>query len=87
MRLFQDELAVLNVGLASFAAAIVQSGGEVEKITWAPPAGGDAAVGKALAGLVNNAEIEAANRKAFTAYLDADPTLIGIGLARDAISA
>jgi hypothetical protein len=85
MRLFQEELAVLNVGLGSFADEIVQAGGKATKITWAPPGGGDPAVGKALAGLVNDAKIEAANQKAFAAYLGADPTLVGIALAREAV--
>jgi hypothetical protein len=85
MRLFQEELAVLNVGLGSFADEIVQAGGKAVKISWAPPAGGDPAVGKALARLVNDAKIEAANQKSFAAYLGADPTLVGIALAREAI--
>lgn len=85
MRLFQEELAVLNVGLGSFADEIVQAGGKATKITWAPPGGGDPAVGKALARLVNDAKIDAANQKAFAAYLSADPTLVGIALAREAI--
>src|ERR1700689_2608812 len=85
MRLFQEKLAVLNVGLGTFADEIVQAGGKAEKIIWAPPAGGDATVGKALARLINDAGIEAANQKAFAAYLGADPTLVGIALAREAI--
>ena len=85
MRLFQEELAILNVGLGSFADEIVQAGGKATKITWAPPGGGDPAVDKALARLVNDAKIEAANQKAFAAYLAADPTLIGIALAREAV--
>jgi hypothetical protein len=85
MRLFQEELAVLNVGLGSFADEIVQAGGKAMKITWAPPGGGDPAVGKALARLVNDPKIDAANQKAFAAYLAADPTLVGIALAREAI--
>ncbi|MGA3138821.1 MAG: hypothetical protein ABSD09_08040, partial [Xanthobacteraceae bacterium] len=85
MRLFQEELAVLNVGLGSFADEIIQAGGKAAQITWAPPAGGDPAAGKALARLVNDKDIEAANQKAFAAYLGADPTLVGIALAREAI--
>jgi hypothetical protein len=76
---------VLNVGLASFAAAIAQSGGTVEQIEWAPPANGDRAAGAALARLVNHPAVEAANRKAFQSYLAAQPVLTGIGLARDTI--
>jgi hypothetical protein len=76
---------VLNVGLASFAAAIAQNGGVVEQIEWVPPANGDRAAGAALARLVNHPAVEAANRKAFQSYLAAQPVLTGIGLARDAI--
>ena len=85
MRLFQEELQVLNVGLGSFADEIVQAGGKATKITWAPPGGGDPVVGKALARLVNDSGMEAANQKAFATYLGADPTLVGIALAREAI--
>ena len=85
MRLFEEELQVLNVGLASFAEEIVQGGGKAVSIEWAPPAGGDAAAGRALARLVNDAAVEAANRKAFAAYLAVQPELVGIGLARDTI--
>jgi hypothetical protein len=85
MRLFEQELQVLNVGLASFADEIVQAGGKATHIEWAPPAGGDRAVGWALARLVNDAEVEAANRKAFAAYLAAQPEVVGIGLAREVV--
>jgi len=86
MRLFEQELQVLNVGLASFANEIVQAGGKATQIAWAPPAGGDRAAGRALAQLVNDAEVEQANGKAFAAYLGAQPELAGIALARDVVS-
>jgi Protein of unknown function (DUF1116) len=86
MGLFEQELQVLNVGLASFADEIVQAGGKATRIEWTPPAGGDCAAGMALARLVNDAAVEAANRRAFAAYLDAQPELVGIGLAHDVIS-
>ena len=85
MRLFQQELQVLTVGLAAFADAIVQAGGKATPIEWVPPAGGDRAVGQALARLVNDAAVEAANRTAFAAYLAAQPVLAGIGLAGEVI--
>ena len=86
MGLFEQELQVLNVGLASFADEIVQAGGKATRIEWTPPAGGDCAAGMALARLVNDAAVEAANRRAFAAYLNAQPELVGIGLAHDVIS-
>jgi FdrA protein len=32
---------VINVGLASFAASLAEQGGEVVRVEWRPPAGGD----------------------------------------------
>jgi len=83
--LFSTELSVLNVGLASFADAIARAGGKATHVAWAPPASGDAATGAALACLVNHPAIEAANEKASEAYLSAQPTLVGVGVARDVL--
>ena len=85
MTLFKEDLHVLNVGLASFADAIVDAGGNATRIEWTPPAGGDAAVGRALARLVNHKDVEAANSKAYAAYLSSQPILDGIELAKTAI--
>jgi hypothetical protein len=85
MRLFEEELQVLNVGLASFSDEIVQAGGKATQITWAPPADGDRTAGLSLARLVNDADVEAANRRAFASYLNAQPELAGVGLARDIV--
>jgi Protein of unknown function (DUF1116) len=86
MDLFRQDPQVLNVGLASFRDAIAQAGGAVTQIEWAPPANGDRAVGRALARLVNDPTVEAANRVAYKAYLAAQPVLIGIGVAVEAIT-
>ncbi len=83
MELFRAELQVLNVGLASFAEAIAAAGGKVVDLAWQPPAGGDRAVGEALARLVMHPVVEAANRHAFDAYLASRPLLEGIGPARE----
>jgi len=83
--LFAKPLSVLNVGLASFADAIVQRGGAATRIEWAPPANGDAAVGTALARLINDEKIEAANAQAAERYLAAQPRLEGIGIAREVL--
>jgi hypothetical protein len=85
MDLFRQDPQVLNVGLASFRDAIAQAGGAVMQIEWAPPANGDRTVGRALARLVNDPTVEAANRVAYGAYLTAQPVLIGIGVAAEAI--
>jgi hypothetical protein len=85
MDLFRQDPQVLNVGLASFRDAIALAGGAVTQIDWAPPANGDRAIGRALARLVNDPTVEAANRKAYQAYLAAQPVLVGIGVAAEAI--
>ncbi len=85
MDLFDQELQVLNVGLASFADAIASAGGKVVGIEWVPPARGDRELGRALARLVNHPRVEAANRQAFEAYLSSEPMIEGIAVARDAI--
>jgi hypothetical protein len=85
MKLFNEDLQILNVGLASFADAIADAGGKATQIEWTPPASGDAAIGRALARLVNHKDVEAANRKAYAAYLLSQPILEGIGLAKTAI--
>ena len=83
--LFDRELRVVNVGIASFADAIRQSGAHATQVEWAPPAQGDRATGAALAALVNHPRVEAANAKAFSAYSAAMPVLEGIGTARNSI--
>jgi hypothetical protein len=83
--LFNNELQVLNVGLASFGESIAQAGGKVTQIAWTPPALGDRAVADALARLVNRPEIAAANRKAYESYLSSQPVLEGIGIAGETL--
>jgi hypothetical protein len=83
--LFGKPLSVLNEGIGSFADAIVQRGGAATRLEWAPPAGGDRAVGMTLARLVNHPAIEAANAKASERYLAAQPRLEGIGVAREVL--
>jgi hypothetical protein len=86
MTLFSDKLQVINIGLGSFAESIAAAGGEAVNLAWSPPALGDRAAGLALAGLVNDSDIEAANRRAFNAYLASQPVLEGIGIAKREIA-
>ena len=79
--LFQERLQVVNVGLPAFAEAIRSAGGAALQVEWTPPAQGDPAVARKLAGLINHPVIEAANRQAFAAYQAAQPVLEGIGIA------
>ena len=83
--LFGKPLSVLNEGIASFADAIVQRGGAATRLEWAPPAEGDRKLGMALARLVGHPAVEAANAKAAERYLEAQPRLEGIGVAREVL--
>ncbi len=85
--LFEQELNVINVGLQGFATNIKAAGGEVTHLSWAPPAGADAALGWTLAGMMGDPRIEAANRTAYARYLEAQPRLVDFVLARDAMAA
>lgn len=84
--LFAEDLNVVNVGLQGFADNIVAAGGSVTQLSWAPPAGADAALGFTLAGLVANPVVEEANKMAYNRYLAAQPRLVDLVLARDAIT-
>lgn len=83
--LFNQKLTVLNAGLASFASNIERAGGAAIAMNWQPPAGGDRAGGLALAGLLNQADIELANQTAMERYLAAQPMLVDVMLAGEAI--
>jgi hypothetical protein len=85
--LFEQDLSVVNVGLKSFAANIAAAGGKATQLTWAPPAGADAALGWTLARMIGDPRIEEANRTAYGRYLAAQPRLVDMLLAREAIPA
>jgi len=85
--LFTQDLSVVNIGLESFSDNIVTAGGQSTNLTWQPPAGADAIAGFELAKLIGDARIEAANEVAYTKYLAAQPTLVDVKLAKDAIGA
>jgi len=82
--LFGKPLSVANVGLSSFADAIAGAGAPVARIDWAP-SGGTPQSALALAQLMTDHAVDAANRKAFDAYLSADPVLEGVGIAREVL--
>jgi len=84
--LFAEDLNVVNVGLQGFADNIVAAGGTVTQLSWAPPAGADAALGRTLAGLVANPVIDEANTVAYARYLAAQPRLVDLVLAREAMA-
>jgi hypothetical protein len=79
--LFASGQAIINVGLRSFADTIVEVGAKAVQLDWQPPAGGDRALGMQLAALVNHPAVEAANRQAYAAYLEAQPVVMGVAQA------
>ena len=82
---FKDKPSIVNVGLASFADSARECGARVTQIEWQPPAEGDRDAGMGLARLVGNALVEQANERAYAAYLNAQPALVGVGAAREVV--
>lgn len=78
-------LDVINIGVRSFAESVRLAGGSVLHVDWRPPAGGDVALGRTLAHLINHPQVEMANRTAFGAYLGAQPVLEDVKPARELI--
>ena len=85
--LLTQELNVVNVGLPAFADNIRAAGGSAVQLDWRPPGGGDAGAGMRLARLLAESRIEEANAVALGRCLEAQPVLVDVLLARDAIPA
>ena len=85
--LFKDTLKVVNVGLAGFGDNVVAAGGECVAIAWQPPALGDRDAAWALAQVFNDAAVEHANQVAFARFLEANPVLTDVAIARDVVPA
>jgi hypothetical protein len=85
MKLLGQPLKVVNVGLDSFADAMAGAGAAVQRVRWAPPAGGDLAAARAVAALLADPRVEAANQQAFARYLEAEPVIEGVGIAGEVI--
>ncbi len=83
--LFEQNLKVINIGLEGFANNIQTAGGDVTHLSWTPPASADADLGWTLAGMIGDPRIEQANRTAYERYLAAQPRLVDLILARDAM--
>lgn len=83
--LFGGKLSVVNVGLASFADTLAGLGGEVARVQWTPPGGGDPGAAHALAQLIRDPRIDAANAQAYAACTAAEPVLDGLEIAAEAI--
>jgi len=85
--LLAGDLRVVNVGLASFAEPVAAAGAAVTTLDWRPPAGGDAESALRLARLYRDERIEAANAVAVERLLAAQPMLVDVMTAREAIPA
>lgn len=83
--LFTQPLKVVNAGLQSFAKNIQQVGGEVVALSWQPPALGDIDAGRVLAALLRHPLVEQANQIAMEHYLNAQPALVDVMPASEAI--
>jgi hypothetical protein len=87
-RLFTQPLQVVNIGLQGFAADLGAAGVAVTHVDWAPPAGGDPELAALLSGLDTAADIiDTANREAMRRMLAAEPVLVDVIPAHDAIPA
>ncbi|MFN0300688.1 MAG: DUF1116 domain-containing protein [Burkholderiales bacterium] len=82
--LFGKPLSVVNIGLDAFADPPSGAGAKVTRTDWRP-AGGDAEVARAVARLLGDPRVEAANKEAFGRYLEASPALDGAGIARETL--
>src|SRR5262245_58410852 len=85
--LLTSNLGVVNVGLYMFAEELASAGVAVTHVDWRPPAGGDAELSHMLAGLITDGAIEAANKEAVRRMLSAEPILIDVVPAHEAMPA
>lgn len=85
--LFKDSLTVVNVGLAAFGDNVTAAGGQGISLQWQPPASGDRDGAWAVAQTFLHPAIEQANATAYARFLEAQPVLTGVALARESIPA
>ena len=86
-KIIQD-VRVINIGIESFADTLTELGGPVTHVDWRPPAGGDERVMGLLTRLQQASDrIDDANRRALELINGADPVLVDILPAGEAIQA
>jgi Protein of unknown function (DUF1116) len=83
--LFTAPLSVVNIGLPGFASELAGLGVPVVHLDWSPPGGGDPELAAVLAHLSSDPAIEAANATAVQRMLQAEPVLIDVVPAAEAI--
>ena len=78
---------VINIGLATFGAALHDLGVEAVNVQWSPPAGGDPALHELLvrAETLHGPRIEEANRQALERMAEGEPVLVDVMPAGEAI--
>ena len=89
-RLFESELQVVNLGLASFGENLRREGVAVVQMDWRPDAGGDPELQELLDRVVGPDDalipvVAEANREAIRRLLAAQPVVAGIGMAGEVI--
>lgn len=90
-RLFDGDLRAVNVGLAMFVEAPAAHGAAVVALDWRPPAEGDREIGLLLARLGDDSAdplgrmVPAANAQAMERLLAAQPLLVDVRPAREAV--
>lgn len=75
--------AVINVGADLFADALAEQGVAVSRVAWVPPAGDQ----HALASLLADERVDAANKVAVERMLAAHPVMVDVRPAREAMPA
>ena len=78
---FGQPLAVINVGLVSFAESLRQQDVPVIDVDWHPPPGGMSRIVQTRSGTV----IDEANTEALRRIIAGRPAIVGVGLARNVI--
>ncbi|HWR45980.1 DUF1116 domain-containing protein [Sporomusa sp.] len=83
--LFQNKLAVLNIGAETFKTELGLQGAAALQLEWKPPAGGKQELIKALDQLTDLEKIEAANAKAVEIIISARPVLVDVDTALNVV--
>jgi hypothetical protein len=81
MKLFEQPLRPINLGLESFYDSMASQGAEPVAVDWRPPLDGYAELTYTRTGI----DIEAANAEAVRRICAGRPMLVGMGIARDVI--
>ncbi|BAT59006.1 membrane protein FdrA [Variibacter gotjawalensis] len=87
---FERDLKIVNIGLRSFADELTSVGAAVTHVEWSPPANGDPALAQLATQLRApgiGAEIDAVNTVAVERILAAEPVLVDVIPAEQAIPA